>query len=48
MQERGLSEPDAYALLRSTAMNRGRKLAEVADALITAHALLDPPQGGVR
>lgn len=48
MQERGLSEPDAYALLRSTAMNRGRKLVEVADALITAHALLDPPQGGVR
>ncbi|WP_298743988.1 ANTAR domain-containing protein [uncultured Brevundimonas sp.] len=48
MQERGLSEPDAYALLRSTAMNQGRKLVEVADALITAHALLDPPQGGVR
>lgn len=48
MQERGLSEPDAYALLRSTAMNQGRKLAEVADALITAHALLDPPRGGAR
>lgn len=48
MQERGLSEPDAYALLRSTAMNQGRKLVEVADALITAHALLDPPQGGAR
>jgi response regulator NasT len=48
MQERGLSEPDAYALLRSAAMNQGRKLVEVADALITAHALLDPPQGGAR
>ena len=48
MHERALSEPDAYALLRSTAMNQGRKLVEVADALITAHALLDPPQGGVR
>lgn len=48
MQERGLSEPDAYALLRSTAMNQGRKLVEVADALITAHALLDPPRGGAR
>lgn len=48
MQERGLSEPEAYALLRSTAMNQGRKLVEVADALITAHALLDPPQGGAR
>lgn len=48
MQERGLAEPDAYALLRSTAMNQGRKLVEVADALITAHVLLDPPQGGAR
>lgn len=48
MQERGLSEPDAYALLRSAAMNQGRKLVELADALITAHALLDPPQGGAR
>ncbi|HYC98170.1 ANTAR domain-containing response regulator [Brevundimonas sp.] len=48
MQGRGLSEPDAYALLRSTAMNQGRKLVEVAEALITAHAMLDPPQGGAR
>lgn len=40
MASRGLSEPDAYALLRSTAMNQGRKMAEVATALITAHDLL--------
>jgi two-component system, response regulator / RNA-binding antiterminator len=40
IQSRGLSEPDAYALLRSTAMNQGRRIVEVADALITANALL--------
>lgn len=40
MQNRGLSEPDAYALLRSTAMNQGRRIAEVAEALITASSLL--------
>lgn len=41
METRGLSEPDAYGLLRSTAMNQGRRLVEVADALVTASALLD-------
>ena len=45
MQNRGLSEPDAHALLRSTAMNQSRRIVEVAEALITAHALLDPPKG---
>ena len=40
MMSRGLSEPDAYALLRNSAMNQGRKIAEVAAALITAHDLL--------
>jgi response regulator NasT len=40
MQNRGLSEPDAYALLRSTAMNQGRRIAQVAEALITASSLL--------
>ena len=49
MDSRGLSEPDAYALLRSTAMNQGRKLVEVADALVTASALLAPiPPKGAR
>lgn len=42
MQSRGLSEPDAYALLRSTAMNQGRKMVDVAQALITAADLLGP------
>ncbi|RYD87565.1 MAG: ANTAR domain-containing protein [Sphingomonadales bacterium] len=36
MQSRGLSEPEAYALLRTTAMKQGRRIAEVAEALITA------------
>ena len=40
MSSRNLTEPDAYALLRSTAMNQGRKIVEVAEALITAHSLL--------
>jgi response regulator NasT len=40
MQTRQLSEPDAYALLRSTAMRQNKRIADVAEALITAHSLL--------
>jgi response regulator NasT len=40
MDSRGLSEPQAYAELRKTAMNQGRRIAEIAEALITAHKLL--------
>ena len=40
MTARGLSEEDAYALLRKTAMNQGRKVGEVAQALVTASELL--------
>ncbi|PTQ10775.1 two-component system response regulator [Sphingomonas oleivorans] len=40
MDSRNLTESEAYALLRSTAMNQGRKLVDVANALITASALL--------
>jgi len=40
MATRGLSEPDAYALLRTTAMNQGKKMVEIAAALITASDLL--------
>ena len=39
---RGLSEQDAYALLRTTAMNQNRKIVDIAQSLITAAALLDP------
>lgn len=40
MAQRGLNEADAYALLRSTAMNQGRRMVDVAEALITASSLL--------
>jgi response regulator NasT len=40
MKSRGLSEADAYALLRSTAMNQNRRIVEIAQSLITAADLL--------
>jgi response regulator NasT len=40
MNNRNLAEPEAYALLRSTAMNQGKRIVEVAEALITASDLL--------
>jgi len=40
MQAKGLSEEQAYALLRKTAMNEKRKIAEVAQSVITAAELL--------
>jgi response regulator NasT len=40
MQAKGLSEKQAYALLRKTAMNEKRKIADVARAVITASELL--------
>lgn len=45
MKTRGLSEADAYALLRKTAMNQNRKISEIAEGLITAAGLLTPPEG---
>ena len=44
MTTRGLSEADAYALLRKTAMNQNRKISEIAESLITASGLLAPPE----
>ena len=40
MKERGLSEEAAYSLLRKAAMNENRKLAEVAQSVVTAARLL--------
>ena len=40
MKTRGLSEADAYALLRKTAMNQNRRIADIAQSLITAAGLL--------
>lgn len=42
MKTKGLSEPDAYALLRKTAMNQNRRLIDIAQSLITAANLLGP------
>lgn len=40
MKAKGVSEEEAYALLRKTAMDQGRKVADVASALVTASDLL--------
>lgn len=40
MQARGISEEEAYGLLRKTAMDQGRKVVEVATALVTSADLL--------
>ncbi|MEL6337699.1 MAG: ANTAR domain-containing protein [Pseudomonadota bacterium] len=40
MAARGIGEEEAYALLRRTAMDQGRKIGEVAAALVTAAELL--------
>lgn len=42
MRTRGLSEKEAYALLRRTAMGQNRKIVEIAQSLITAVSMLDP------
>ncbi len=50
MDSRGLSEAEAYGELRRTAMNQGRRIAVIAEALITSHDLLQgayPPQNPV-
>ena len=40
MKSRGLSEPDAYAELRRKAMHSSRRIADIAEAVVTAHDLL--------
>jgi response regulator NasT len=44
MKSRGLSEEQAYALMRRTAMNQNRKISEIAQSLITAAGLLGPEE----
>jgi len=41
MRQRGCSEDEAYMLLRRTAMNQNRKIADLARSLVAAAALLD-------
>lgn len=40
MKARGVGEDEAYALIRKTAMDQGRKVADVAEALVTAAGML--------
>lgn len=40
MKSRGLSEPDAYAELRRKAMQSSRRIADIAEAVVTAHDLM--------
>jgi two-component system, response regulator / RNA-binding antiterminator len=40
MKKRGMDEPAAYAALRKAAMDSGRKISDVADALLTAEKLM--------
>jgi len=40
MKAKGLDEEAAYALLRKAAMDQGRRVADVAEALVTASGLL--------
>ncbi|ENN84673.1 Nitrate regulatory protein [Rhizobium freirei PRF 81] len=40
MKMRGLSEEDAFALLRQTAMNEKKKISEIAQSVVTAAGLL--------
>lgn len=40
MDSRGFSEPQAYSELRKTAMNQGKRIADIAEAVVTAHQLM--------
>lgn len=45
MRTRGLSEEEAYALLRSTAMQQNKRIIDIAEGLITAAGLLGGEDG---
>jgi response regulator NasT len=45
MRMRGLNEEEAYALLRTTAMNEGRRVLDIARSLITSAGLLSDAGG---
>ena len=40
MDSRGLAEPQAYTEMRKAAMNQGKRIADIADAIVTAHKLM--------
>jgi response regulator NasT len=41
MRSRGITEPEAYAELRRKAMSSNKQIAEIAEAVVTAHDLLE-------
>ena len=45
MKSRGLAEPAAYAELRRKAMGSSRRIADIAEAVVTAHELMGPEGG---
>lgn len=40
MDSRGLPEPKAYAEMRNAAMSQGKRIADIAEAIVTAHQLM--------
>ncbi len=40
MDSKGIPEPRAYAEIRSAAMNQGRRIVDIAEAIVTAHELM--------
>jgi two-component system, response regulator / RNA-binding antiterminator len=40
MDSRSLPEPRAYAEMRSAAMSQGRRIVDIAEAIVTAHQLI--------
>ncbi len=46
MRSRNIGEDEAYRLLRDTAMNQNRKIADVAESLVMASGLLENGKGG--
>lgn len=45
MRTRGMAEPEAYALLRKTAMNQNRRIVDIAESLVIAEGLISPEDG---
>jgi response regulator NasT len=45
MQSKGITEPEAYGELRRKAMSSNRRIADIAEAVVTAHELLGPMGG---
>ncbi|MEO5597702.1 MAG: ANTAR domain-containing protein [Novosphingobium sp.] len=44
MDSRGMTEPAAYGEMRKAAMQSGRRIADIAEAVVTAHELIGGPR----